>query len=358
MGKKKKPCTDKKKKLCKDENCKICSDRSFKNHEMVKYWSSKNGEIKPRDICKNSHKKIWFDCPCCNHVFEIELKWIIQGVWCSYCGNKSLCTDKNCMICHNKSFASHEKAEYWSDRNEFGPRMYFKNSHDKCWFVCPESGHIFETTLNNVTSNENWCPYPCCAEPSRFLCDSTTCDICFNASFAGNELSCFWSYDDNGDITPRHVCNKSNFKYWLVCENLHKFKMGLDNIKEKFWCPECNRYRQEKRCIDYLQQISNNVFIKSYPSFLRISKRVKLELDGFNDEIKLAIEYNGEQHYMYIPHYHDNDINNFHKQQEYDKLKVKLCKENNVFLIVVPYFEPDLEKFIHNKYNEFLSLQK
>ena len=42
------------KKLCNNIDCKICYEKSFASHEKSKYWSAKNGDIKPREIFKSS----------------------------------------------------------------------------------------------------------------------------------------------------------------------------------------------------------------------------------------------------------------------------------------------------------------
>jgi len=39
-----------------------------------------------------------------------------------------LCTD-DCDICRKKSFSSHPKADYWSNKNELTPREVFKGSY-------------------------------------------------------------------------------------------------------------------------------------------------------------------------------------------------------------------------------------
>jgi hypothetical protein len=62
-----------------------------------------------------------------------------------------------------------------------------------------------------------------------------------------------------------------------------------------------------------------------------------LELDCYNEELNLAVEYNGEQHYKYIPFYHKNNINEYKEQIKKDKLKIKLYQEYNVNLIIIPY---------------------
>lgn len=53
-------------------------------------------------------------------------------------------------------------------------------------------------------------------------------------------------------------------------------------------------------------------------------------------DYNICIEYNGEQHY-------NNLRNNFRCGVEYiqnnDKIKLKYCKENNVKLLIIPFYE-------------------
>jgi hypothetical protein len=111
----------------------------------------------------------------------------------------------------------------------------------------------------------------------------------------------------------------------------------------------------ELLCRDVVTKIFNKPFIKIRPNILRNNKTGKnLELDIYNDELKLAIEYNGRQHYEYIPYLH-RDYQAFLDQKYRDDLKRKLCKENNIILIEVPYtikFD-DIESFLKNKISEF-----
>lgn len=61
-----------------------------------------------------------------------------------------------------------------------------------------------------------------------------------------------------------------------------------------------------------------------------------LELDCYNEIYKIALEYNGEQHYKYPNSFHKTK-EEFIKQIKRDRLKEKLCKENGIYLIIVPY---------------------
>jgi hypothetical protein len=86
---------------------------------------------------------------------------------------------------------------------------------------------------------------------------------------------------------------------------------------------------------DILQkQIQRNV----RPIFLRNPESGKsLELDCYIPEYKLAVEYNGIQHYKFPSAYHKTE-KEFYDQLYRDRLKKKLCDEEGVYLIPVPYW--------------------
>lgn len=96
----------------------------------------------------------------------------------------------------------------------------------------------------------------------------------------------------------------------------------------------------EERCRDILEKIFNKSFPKKRPAWLRNDERgtntgYKLELDCYNSELKLALEYNGKQHRVYPNTWHETK-KDFDDQKKRDRLKVIRCEEENVNLIVVP----------------------
>ena len=94
----------------------------------------------------------------------------------------------------------------------------------------------------------------------------------------------------------------------------------------------------ENECRRVLENIFNLPFISSRPDFLKnpITKSYNLELDCYNKDLHLAVEYNGKQHYEYTPYFHKS-MDAFRNQQYRDDIKKRLCLENNVNLIIIPY---------------------
>jgi|UniRef100_A0A6C0H3T4 hypothetical protein len=110
--------------------------------------------------------------------------------------------------------------------------------------------------------------------------------------------------------------------------------------------------RGETECRRVLQLLFNRRFDKARPDFLRnpvTGGDFNLELDCFDPELRIAVEYNGVQHYRFIPFFHKNK-EAFLNQKYRDDMKRRICKENGILLIEVPYTIKieDIKKFIQD----------
>lgn len=61
-----------------------------------------------------------------------------------------------------------------------------------------------------------------------------------------------------------------------------------------------------------------------------------LEFDCYCDDLKTAVEYNGIQHYKYVPYFHKSK-QDFYNQQYRDRIKQQLCDQYGIKLINIPY---------------------
>ena len=98
----------------------------------------------------------------------------------------------------------------------------------------------------------------------------------------------------------------------------------------------------EQACRRALFNIFRKEFVKVRPNFLNnpvTGGRANLELDCYNDDLKLAVEYSGKQHYSFTPFFHKNK-EAFLNQRYRDELKRMKCKENGITLIEVDYTIP------------------
>ncbi len=182
-----------------------------------------------------------------------------------------------------------------------------------------------------------------------------------------------------GTFTPSNVA--SIFVRKSVPKMQFLKKSGIDYIfgkpKKRFYNHESELREQENdgsprsaskdskgevECRKVLQTLFKRPFNKKRPDFLRNSvtgNTQNLELDCFCEELKLAVEYNGIQHYKYIPFFHRNK-DAFTNQKYRDELKRRMCKDHGIILIEVPYTVsiPEIKKFIMSELRTKLEQNK
>ena len=107
-------------------------------------------------------------------------------------------------------------------------------------------------------------------------------------------------------------------------------------------CPDC-LYKNEQECRNYLEKRFNCKFSKIRPKWLN-----RLELDGYNKNLKMAFEYNGEQHYQIHELWHKCE-KDLIKQQERDWIKKQVCEALDIKLIIIPFYCKNKEKFIESQ---------
>lgn len=111
---------------------------------------------------------------------------------------------------------------------------------------------------------------------------------------------------------------------------------------------ECSS-KGETECKRVLESIFNKPFNKIRPKWLAnpITGNNHLELDLYNEELGLACEYQGKQHYVFTPFFHKSK-EHFYNQKYRDELKRRMCKDNGLILIEVPYTVNlnNIEKYI------------
>ena len=97
----------------------------------------------------------------------------------------------------------------------------------------------------------------------------------------------------------------------------------------------CKKFSKGEKKIYELLTSANISFIQQYKN--SNCKDIKeLPFDFFVDN-KYIIEFDGEQHFEYKENKGWNNIENFNKTQEHDKIKYQWCFDNNISIIRIPY---------------------
>ena len=149
-------------------------------------------------------------------------------------------------------------------------------------------------------------------------------------------------------LSEKYINAKTKLKF--ECRDGHIFETSPHGVMNGNWCKICTKSISESLCKYIFENLLNvefnSIFIK-YDGH-------NLELDGYNDELKIAFEYNGCQHYVKSFYIKEKDLG---YRKHLDDLKIKYCEENNIKLIVIPYIVKHINivNFIKDKLN-FLSI--
>jgi hypothetical protein len=113
------------------------------------------------------------------------------------------------------------------------------------------------------------------------------------------------------------------------CIEGHEWPATSDSIKRGSWCPQCVNKTEAliRHCLEVLFQYP---FPQFTPDWL---KEYNARLDGYNDELKLAFEYHGEQHVEHNKFLHQS--RSLEDQQQRDEAVRELCRQNGVTLIEI-----------------------
>lgn len=96
--------------------------------------------------------------------------------------------------------------------------------------------------------------------------------------------------------------------------------------------------KRERTCRNMLQFAFDKPFPSVRPDFLENPYTGKnLELDCYCEELGLAVEVQGRQHYKYTKFFHKS-YKDFLRQKQRDQIKKDLCLINGIDLIEVPYW--------------------
>jgi len=139
------------------------------------------------------------------------------------------------------------------------------------------------------------------------------------------------------------------FIFKFCKDNLNNFNNFFLNTKKK----DINILKSSKgetRCRNWLEKKFGLEFPRMRPKWLKnpLSNTGILELDCYNEQLKLAVEYNGAQHYKYVKPFHSSP-DKLLDQKIRDKIKKKLCEKNGVRLVIVPYNVKNIEEYLNNK---------
>lgn len=176
-----------------------------------------------------------------------------------------------------------------------------------------EFGHTWQSSFRDILHKGYWCKI-CSGKQKHSINDMRDLAMSRNGKC----------------LSEQYINNKTKLEW--KCENGHTWFATPNNVLRGSWCPFCNRYISEDKCRYIFEKLLDKKFIRT-----RKPLENKYELDGYNDALKLAFEYQGIQHSQFVKFFHRNDLSLFIKRQQYDIEKKALCLSKGIILISIPY---------------------
>lgn len=106
-------------------------------------------------------------------------------------------------------------------------------------------------------------------------------------------------------------------------------RVRKDRIKDLTISP---RSKSEANVIKHLEAITGAKFPTVYPAWL-VSNGSPMELDGYNDKLKIGLEFSGPLHTKWSPQ--TEDYYKYYDRIVKDRMKRRICKAHGVYLIVI-----------------------
>ena len=187
----------------------------------------------------------------------------------------------------------------------------YKNANTKIIVKCSHR-HLWETTWGKFQSNRR-CPY---------------CSGKFNSYDTIKELI----ESEDGYKLLSTDCSQLRDRVKIKCKHGHIYKVIVGNFKRGTRCPYCNESKGEEELKRILSKYS--IDFKPQYKFKDCKFYKRLSFDFYLPQYNICIEYDGEFHYKMIMGYDE-----FVNSKIRDTIKTKYCKDNNIKLIRIPYWD-------------------
>lgn len=271
---------------------------------------------------KNNYTKVFIKCPF-NHVYPVApAKFTNSGQRCSECYYGKKRSERERRV----------KREIKESGYKLIDSKYNKDSKLEMLLQC-SNGHVYEVGAESFLLGHR------CRECRKQKHENIFCGLLEKEG-----------YKLIGEY-------KDSLTYVKVrCPNDHLYNSIPNSFLHGARCPYCTNgnSRGERIIKEYL--LRNNYEFIPQDRFDECKNKYPLPFDfGVYDDDKLIclIEFEGEQHYRPIEYFGGDK--GFKDTKRNDDIKRKYCKDNNIPLIEIPYWEIDnIEEILDKKINELL----
>lgn len=309
---------------------------TIKNIDNWIQINNKSFEIYEDNVYTGCNDKLKFKCHICEEIFYSTWNIISHGSACGICDGK--------QVSYKTSLAHlyPEIAKEWNyEKNPSSPENFRVYSNKVMWWKCISCNHEWKSAI---------------ADRQRFGCPACAGQVATNTNnvtveFPNSKL--YWCYNKNNDIPEHYRPYSDRYFYWICPNGIHEpfYRQIKTSVIYNFRCPKCSFSEGEDKIYNWLCNNTDhlkNIGIKDVVPQKRFGDcrdKRKLPFDfGLENNFEnwFLIEYNGEQHFFTVDFAGKGEEwakKEFEKNQKRDKIKKKYCEQNNIPLLVIPYWE-------------------
>jgi hypothetical protein len=287
--------------------------------EYVKTAIDKRGGMLLSTEYKDNKAPLEIECKKCNHIWFACFSAIFRNhkpTWCPSCnGGVGITLEVVKKEVERQGFLLQEKC--------------YVNAHTPLKLLCLGCKTIRLQTYSNIQSGQGC--MGCRIRRQTYSIDFVRVEV----SKRGGELISEYTTSAKPITIKCHTCK-------------YVWRPKFSSILEGHWCPHCSRRKSEKKLHLILESIlPNTEIISQFKGFKWLYNRKTggtQSIDLWIPSVKLAIEYDGEQHFRAIEFF--GGANGLKRTKQRDRLKnKKIAKHSN-----------DIKYFLRIKYNEELSI--
>lgn len=305
----------------------MASGVRLKYEDVKKYIEDNgNGIILLSKTYKNNREKLEMQCPCGN-IFYMSFDNFKKGQRCPKCGIKKRAKTQ----AHDYNYVK----QMFEDNGYELVSEEYKNAFGKLEAYCPKHGN-FTTTFSDVRQGGG-CVH--CGIERRI--EKLKHDIEYVRNFMAQ----------NGDVLLSDIYINNLQKLKIQCPQGHIYEMSFGNYVMNHRCPYCHIYKGEERIKTFLDTTDYEyIHNKGCFSDLKGKGGGLLRPDFIIEELKLWIEYDGEQHFKPISFNGEDEqttLSNFEKGKIHDEIKNTYAKEHGYTMVRIPYWDyENIEKIL------------
>ena len=339
---------------------------------------------------KNAHKNLKWECAE-SHTWHASLHNVLSnGHWCPVCARIDQSSRQTYSLEMASSLAALRGGKCISE-------IYVSSQSPMEW-ECSE-GHRWTARYNNIQRGQ-WCPH--CSGVAKHTIDDAKASAelnggkCISNTYANTKTKMTWecarghqweavygsiltgswcphcagvaphtieemqklARSKGGECLSQTYINKYTNLLWS-CKKGHTWAAGAGSIiSQGTWCPICASKNNihESAFRDAIESAVGVEFPSVWPDWLRNPETGrKLEIDGYNEELKLGFEYQGRQHLEFCSRRFHKTKEDFNKQVFRDQVKRRILKKRGVRMMYPTYKlkESEFEEFIIEKLKQY-----